>query len=117
MRNSEFEPQIEKERPRGPWPVEIGENQEIIGLPKGIDRKDIITCIGTAAQTPAGKKHQWFAVNPSKEILKERDLWLGQLINSLPEDLSEEEKPQEIILTLNRSELPENSSEEFKKAA
>ena len=68
MDNLEQEP-VADEEDHGPWPVTLGENQEPIGLPKGVNRRDVILRLNN--------KGGWEAVNPSEEDIRDRDLWRG----------------------------------------
>lgn len=58
----EEEPQL----PRA-WPIEIGPKGEIIGLPEGIKREDVILRIESDGS--------WWAYNPSQEIIEEIKKW------------------------------------------
>ncbi|PIR71033.1 MAG: hypothetical protein COS97_01060 [Candidatus Nealsonbacteria bacterium CG07_land_8_20_14_0_80_40_10] len=59
----------DKEKDHGPWPVKRGPNQEPIGLPKGVNRRDVILRLNN--------KGGWEAVNPSPEDIEEQSQWRG----------------------------------------
>lgn len=59
------EPQ--KEKKKRLWQVTFDQKGNLLGLPKGVSRKDVIVFIG--------KDGKWWAENPSPEILEERQMW------------------------------------------
>ncbi len=56
-----------RKREHPSWPVTIGEGGVVLGLPEGVSQKDVILFKG-----PEGN---WWAQNPSEELLEEIRLW------------------------------------------
>ncbi|MEK7542854.1 MAG: hypothetical protein AAB503_00920 [Patescibacteria group bacterium] len=61
-----FENQPETQKNPRLWPVEI-KGDEIIGLPEGVSRKDVILFIENDGS--------WWAANPSPEVWEEIKMW------------------------------------------
>jgi hypothetical protein len=67
----ENEPNNDESKDHGPWPVTLGRNQEPIGLPEGVDPKNVILRLTN--------KGGWEAVNPLPEDIEEQSKWRGDM--------------------------------------